>query len=230
MKCQTVNDKLDAVVDGRIEDPELAAIHNHLVDCADCESRYRQLLKLKSALRCLPARVPPPELTTRLEVLASRASALRRRRLNPLALWQDWAGMWRVWVDGQMRRVAVSAAGGVISALLTLALLGPMYATQTSYGRDVPTALVTEAALKRATLSFVVSDRELVVDVLVDDQGRMLDYEAPPGQVWQYDEELRRCVENTLLCTEFKPATMFGQPKSGLLRITLRSNQVDVQG
>ena len=66
--------------------------------------------------------------------------------------------------------------------------------------------------------------------VVVDGHGRMLDYSAPSGQVWQFDLVMRRCVENTLLCTQFTPATTFGVPKSGRLRITLRGNQVEVKG
>lgn len=231
MKCRTVNDKINALLDGRARDTELPGLREHLAECSECGLRFHQFAKLKAATRSLPVKIPPPELTTRLKVLASQECAVRRRRASLGAVFDYWGGMLRLRIDNLMRPLAVPFAGGLISALFLFAMLAPMYANQSRHGpHDVPTVLATQAALKRASLSFVVIDREVVVDVLVDDQGRMLDYSAPAGQVWQYNKELRRCVENTLLCTQFTPATMFGQPKSAVLRITLRSNQVDVQG
>jgi hypothetical protein len=61
-------------------------------------------------------------------------------------------------------------------------------------------------------------------------QGRSLDYSIPVDMTPGVTKELRKSIENTLLCTQFTPATMFGLPKAGKLRITLRRNQVDVAG
>jgi len=69
-----------------------------------------------------------------------------------------------------------------------------------------------------------------MVDVLVDGEGRMLDYSILDGQQWTLDAAARRSIENTLLLTRFTPATMFGQPASGKLRISLRRSHVDVIG
>jgi len=73
-------------------------------------------------------------------------------------------------------------------------------------------------------------NHDIVVDVLVDGEGQLLDYTVPLGQNWQFDPTIRRCVENALICYQFEPATMFGQPRSGRVRITLRRNQVEVKG
>ena len=89
--------------------------------------------------------------------------------------------------------------------------------------------LSTRAALK-SSISFGLSDDDVVVDVLVDGQGRLLDYSIPVDMTPGITKELRKSIENTLLCTQFTPATMFGLPKAGKLRITLRRNQVDVAG
>jgi hypothetical protein len=60
----------------------------------------------------------------------------------------------------------------------------------------------------------------------------MLTYTVPEGQVWQDDPETRRCIENILICTKFTPATKFGQPASGVVRISVGGggSQLDVQG
>ena len=89
--------------------------------------------------------------------------------------------------------------------------------------------LITRAALE-SSISFGLSDDDVVVDVLVDGQGRLLDYSIPVDMTPGITKELRKSIENTLLCTQFTPATMFGLPKAGKLRITLRRNQVDVAG
>jgi hypothetical protein len=40
----------------------------------------------------------------------------------------------------------------------------------------------------------------------------------------------RRSLENALLFTQFTPGTMFGQPASARVRITLRRSEIEVRG
>jgi len=41
---------------------------------------------------------------------------------------------------------------------------------------------------------------------------------------------LRHSIENSLLFTEFWPATNFGRPIAGTIRISFRSSHIDVRG
>src|SRR5262249_6942612 len=94
---------------------------------------------------------------------------------------------------------------------------------------DVPTAFFTEASVK-GTAPIGESGGDVVVDVVVDGQGRMVDYTVVSGHNLLKDEALRRRIQNTLIFTEFTPATAFGQPTSGKMRLWLGSNRIDVKG
>ena len=71
---------------------------------------------------------------------------------------------------------------------------------------------------------------EVVVDVTVDEAGRMVDYKIVSGFNFLTTAEVRRSLENRLIFTEFTPVTQFGQPISGKLRISFRDSEVDVKG
>ena len=130
-----------------------------------------------------------------------------------------------------MRPVALPAAGGLLSTIFLFAMIAPMYSVSAeTIVQDVPTELTTQAALSHYRASFSTLREDIVVDVMIDGNGRMVDYSVPAGQVWQHDPALRRCIENILICMVFTPATWFGKPASGTIRITVSSNQVDVQG
>jgi len=222
--------KISSSLDGDLQAEEHRELERHLSRCPECTLHFRQLGKLRNTVRALPARTPPWQLTAALRVIASRERLIRLRRASLSRSVQYWSEIARLWVHNLVRPRALPFAGGVTSAVLLFSILAPMYGVEDrSSARDVPTALATKAAFKRA-LSFGLSDNDIVVDVLVDGQGRMLDYSIPRGQAWGSNPELRRSIENALLCTEFTPATMFGQPASGKLRITLRRNEIEVRG
>ena len=93
---------------------------------------------------------------------------------------------------------------------------------------DVPTMLTTEPTLKfMAPVAFFNGDA--VVDLKIDDQGRIINYSilGAPGPA---SDQLRHSIENSLLFTEFWPATNFGRPIAGTIRISFRSSHIDVRG
>ena len=61
----------------------------------------------------------------------------------------------------------------------------------------------------------------VLVDVDVDDQGRMVDYQIVSGQSVVSDPAKRRRVESLLWFTRFTPATSFGMPMAGRTRVRL---------
>jgi hypothetical protein len=188
----------------------------------------RDLESLAGSLRNLPRKAPPNELSDRLRVMASRESLRRRRRASVGSLLRWWAESAGLFVNNLMKPVAVPFAGGLISALILFAVLAPGLAIQRPV-RDVPSPIATEPAVQ-AFFALPESDEDMVVDVWVDGQGRVIDYSIPQGQTWASDPALVRNVENTLLCTKFAPATRFGQPASGKIRIMFRCSQLEVRG
>jgi hypothetical protein len=129
-----------------------------------------------------------------------------------------------------MRPLALPFAGGICSAIVLFSLcLGPMYPVRADDSSDIPTSLTTEAAVK-STMPLAGSCGEVVVDVIVDETGRMVDYKVVSGFNVLTSAEIRRSLENRLIFTTFEPGRQFGHAMSGKLRLYFRNSEVDVKG
>jgi hypothetical protein len=181
---------------------------------------------LSRALRSLPRRLPPVGLTSSLRVTASRE---RNRIANRGIASRDRL---RLFAHNLMRPLALPFAGGVFSTVVLFSMwLVPTYPVRGSIALDAPTMLTTEATVKRTgPVSASASGGEIIVDVMIDGQGRMVDYTIVSGHSHLSNEALRRNIENILIFTEFTPATAFGQPMSGKMRLQLGSSHIDVKG
>lgn len=184
-------------------------------------------------MKSLPRLSPPATLQAQLRVLASR-EALRRRRYRSVgSLWNYVREETALLFNNLMRPYAVPCAGGLLSTLFLFGLVAPSFWVNRNIRHDVPTAISTQASLEFSLafeLTGVSPFDEMVVDVNIDEAGRVTGYSIPRGQAWTGDRALLRSLENTLLYTKFTPATFFGQPASGKTRITIRRNSVDVRG
>ncbi len=230
MKCQAVERRVSSYLDDLLSVEERRSVEAHLESCPACALQTQQLARLRTRLRALPAQTPPPELDFKLRVMASRERARIATRVTYGLMFRHWLEHASLLTGNLMRPLALPFAGGLVSAVVVFSMLVmPQFSARTAVSDDVPTMLTTEASLK-STLSFGLGDDDIVVDVLVDESGRMLDYWVPDGQRWAADSQLRRSIEKTLVCTQFTPATMFGRPASGKLRITLRRSHVEVKG
>ena len=190
-------------------------------------------MDVSQRLRSLPARWPSAELRTALRVIASRERQRNMGRRNPAALWRTMvqAGRDRVHLFGAhiMRSFVLPMAGGLSSAVILFTMfVVPAYPLLAPGAYDIPTDLTTKAALK-AMAPFVNSEGDLVVDVRVDGQGRMIDYVIVSGAAVLSNVQKRR-LENVLLFTEFTPATSFGLPAQSALRLWFSSSRIDVRG
>jgi len=182
---------------------------------------------LSRVLRGLRPLVPPPMLSTSLRVLASRELSRRSGKA--------WLDRLRLFTDNLARPLALPFAGGVFSAVILFSMwLVPTYPMRAASGVDVPTGLTTEATVK-GTGPIGTTGEDLVVDVTIDGGGRMVDYAIVQfnnvtGRNVLNSAALRRNLENMLLFTEFTPATSFGQPTAGKIRLYLDSSYIDVRG
>src|SRR6185312_13664523 len=91
------------------------------------------------------------------------------------------------------------------------------------------TILKTPVAVK-SMAPFSVGDTDVVVDVVVDEQGRMMDYAIVAGASVLANEQTRRRLENALVFSNFTPATSFGQPMMSKMRLWFHSSRIDVRG
>jgi anti-sigma factor RsiW len=230
MNCHRVQRSLSAYADNVVSARERVDISGHLDSCRECAALAQRLQLMRSALRNLPARTPPNDLNTRLNALASRERIRRLRHATFGGPVGELARTVKLWLDDIMRPLALPFAGGLVSAVVLFAVMTPVFAPPENMSvNDVPTSLSTEAAFVSMG-PFTLSDEDIVVDLTVDEQGRMVDYSTPNGQRWVKNPEIRKSVENALFFTLFSPATNFGQPLSGKIRLTFRRTQIDVRG
>lgn len=225
MNCDNVQNSLSAHLDGCLTGEVRERVALHLARCGGCQSRLEEMAQVRAAVRALPAKVAPAELTTALRVMASKERA-RRARVAAMA------DRLRLWGDNLMRPLALPFAGGLVSALALFAILIPTFAFHPiSASDDVPFGLATEPALKgQLPFGFVDSDTaDFVVEVVVDGQGRMADFAIVQGPSLADNPGLKRLIERKLLFTEFTPATMFGRPTSGKMYLLFQRQQVNIK-
>jgi hypothetical protein len=182
------------------------------------------------SLRNLSVKIPPAELRTSLRVLASRERQRRIERRNLGAIWKSWHDRSQLFFENVVRSVALPFAGGVCSTLVLFSMfVVPAYPLLTRGAADVPTILSTPVSVK-SIAPFSVGDTDVVVDVVVDGQGRMLDYAIVAGAGVLANPQMRRRLENALVFSNFTPATTFGQPMVSKMRLWFRSSRIDVRG
>jgi hypothetical protein len=176
-------------------------------------------------LRSLPPSVPPSGLRTSLRVIASKE---RQRLIQGHGMRQicaSWLDRTRDSFQELLRPLALPAAGGVFSAVVLFSMwLVPTYPLRAKIMADIPTSLTTEVdpSVDVTKGSSGVGLRESVlVDVEVDDQGRFVDYQVVRGASAVSDPTTRRRMENLLWFTKFAPATSFGTPMAGRVRVLL---------
>src|SRR5947209_4064664 len=165
MNCRIVRRKAWVDLHTIASDVERRELEAHLNTCAGCRQDWAEKRLLRTSLRALPVRTPPPELTTQLRVIASR-------HLNEPH--QSWFGRMlergRLNFEDMMRPLAVPFAGGIASAIFLFAMLVPSLAVNLRFTHDIPTGLITDATLKSAApISF--DSGEAVVDVTFDEEG-----------------------------------------------------------
>ncbi|HTS46769.1 MAG TPA: zf-HC2 domain-containing protein [Bryobacteraceae bacterium] len=229
MKCWNARSRISAYLDNALPVAERQALRQHLNACRDCALESGQQQRLRQAVSSLPRGIPPSDLTLRLRVVASKA----RAELRGPGRWTRFRDRLSLALDNLMRPLAVPAVGGLCSAIFMFSALVPTFMPTYAMARnaspwDPPTMLITEPMVKyMAPIAF---GGDAVVDVNIDDHGCISGYSIV-SSTGPDNEQLRRSIENNLLFTEFWPATSFGVPVAGTIRISYRSPAgIDVKG
>jgi hypothetical protein len=230
MDCQEVRNVISAIVDGCVVDAVRRDAMEHMVNCPECACQARQVAEIRRGLHEVSNQAVPPELALKLRVIASHAAA-RRRTINGFAgHLRAWRSGISLWANNLMRPLAVPAMGGLASAVVLFSMvMANVQGIVRAHEQDVPTVLYTVATV-RSSLDLALGPEEIAVDVFVDEQGRVIDYAFPSGYGHYNSAAVRRGLENSLLFTQFQPATSFGQPTSGWVRVSFRRSEIQVQG
>jgi hypothetical protein len=230
MECLIVRRKASAYADNGLSEEERREMRQHMQNCPMCARESERYQRVREALRSLPRRIPPSDLTVRLRIAASQ---VRTQTANGTTPWTRFRDHFQLALSNLMRPLALPLAGGLCAALVLFSALVPTFTSTFTISKadvpvDVPTVLTTEPSLKyMAPIAF--GEADAIVDLNIDDQGRIVNFTivSAPGQT----EQLRRRIENSLLFTEFWPATAFGKPIAGTVRISFHnSSHIEVKG
>lgn len=240
MKCTTVRKNLAGYLDDALIGEERvskrAAIREHLELCSGCREELQRFRKLGVLLSRMPKNVPPADLAIRIKVAAAQAQQSK-----------DWATRWRnfrdhagIVLENVFRPLTVPATGGFIAAILIFVVALQMILpgiTVRAVENDVPINLMHEAkliSLSEYPESWAPEKHEtelslphgLLVDVTVDAQGHMTEYQILSGPT---SLELRRQLDQMLLFSRFSPMMFFGRPTAGG-HVVLSFSAVRVRG
>jgi hypothetical protein len=142
MECEDIRERLKVFIDNDLEDPERAAVREHLDGCRDCSRAARQLDKLPGALQAWKAADLPTGLYGRLQAGLEPRRSSWRKALTPAFAW----------------RAALRFAEAAAIVVITLAVSGRFRKPQIAPPDDDLTTInlyVTEhqeAVLKTASL------------------------------------------------------------------------------
>ena len=240
MKCTTVRTKLagylDDAVTGAAGVEERVAVREHLEGCNVCRGELEHFRKLAVMLSRVSKNAPPVDLAIRIKVAAAQAQESR-----------DWPARYRrlkdraeILLDNVFRPLTVPATGGFFSAVLVFVLVFQMIVpgiTVRAVENDVPINLMRPAELVSLSdypQSWAPEQHDvelslphgLLVDVTVDAQGHMTDYQILSGPD---SRELRRQLDQMLLFSRFSPMLSFGRPTAGG-HVVLSFSAVRVRG
>jgi anti-sigma factor (TIGR02949 family) len=220
MECRTVRRKLSVYLDNAASEETRRAMKAHLNRCHECALEWEQFGFVRESLRGLAPKAAPEDLKSRILVAWSRE---RARGLDRVSRWTQWRNRAELFLKNLMRPLALPFAGGLASAVVLFSMLVPSFTMYRGTG-DVSSGLFTDPAITgMAPIGFTYGDAE--VDLRIDDQGRIVNYSIVSGGA-----PVSRSIENSLLFTQFKPATAFGMPVAGTIRLSFRSSRIEVRG
>jgi len=240
MKCKNVRAQLGGYLDDALvsaPDPQVRrGIGLHLDTCESCREELQRYRKLSMLLSRVTRTVPPVDLAIRIKVAAAQAKDT-----------EGWTNRWQhikdrseILLDNVFRPLTVPATGGLFSAFIifvfVLHLILP-FNTVKADPNDIPTGLLRPAeliSLSDYPESIVAEvqhpdaevQHDLLVDVTVDAQGQMTNYEIITGSD---SPVLRHQLDQMLIFSRFRPMLSFGRPMSGG-HVVLSFSAVHVRG
>jgi len=166
--------------------------------------------------------------------MASHACARQVARKNFTTRVRHWVSLVQLAFDNMMRPFAVPFTGGLSSALVLFSVLVPSLSFPHSYSDDPPVAGLTSdmqwgdpdvvwlgtrdthAWLEPA--SALIYGNQVSLTLVIDERGRVHDFYLSGG-------ELTDEMKNLILLSQFKPATVNGQPTWGLKQVVFSRGQ-----
>jgi hypothetical protein len=234
MSCENVQERISLLLDCKLPDSDREYVLAHINTCRQCGSRFEAMQYMRASLRNMARPKVPPALAAQLRVMASHECARQVARKNFTTRVEHWVSLVRLAFDNMMRPFAVPFTGGLLSALVIFSVLVPSLSFPHSYSDDPPVAGLTSdvqfgdpdaiwlgtsnthAWLEPA--SALIYDNQVSLTLVIDERGRVHDYYLSGG-------ELTPEMKSMIVLSQFKPATVNGQPVWGLKQVVFTRGQ-----
>jgi anti-sigma factor RsiW len=233
MSCENFEERISSHLDGLLDAGEREGVLAHLEACRECGARLKSLGELRARLRRLEEPRIPRALSVRLRVLASHEHARRVARATWSARIAGWKDGIRLNFENLMRPVALPVAGGVLSALLLFGALIPTLIFRHQIGNESPLSFTDPDGTvvnwrpgeipRLEPVDAVVSSDENVLELTIDEEGRIADYAVRQGQL---TPEMLTFIQ----FSQFTPAMFFGKPTWGKKLVIFPRHRRSVRG
>jgi anti-sigma factor RsiW len=214
MRCEHAGEEFGDYLDGTLSGVEMAALAGHLQECAGCAQEFEELRVLQEQLSALGTEKAPEALQRQLRT----ALEVERERGAHLGWLEQVARLWKA----TLAPLALRVSGGLAVAMVLVCGLGWMFGAPLAVqaNDDNMAHLVAPSYLYSEVPPQPIATRHdapVVVEAEVDPQGRVYDYAIVEGP---QDNGVQVRVEENLLASVFKPATVFGVPVKGHVLLT----------
>jgi hypothetical protein len=217
--CARAQEQFSAYLDSTMSGAAMVALQRHLDTCAGCAAEFAAWREVQRSL----AELGPAAAPERLQAQLRLAIGVERERGSNLS-WNRRA--LRLWQTS----IAPAALGGLAAAMVLAGGMAWLFAAPISVQANDDR--LAHLAPPRYLYSQVppqpintAHDAPIVVEALVDEQGRVYDYHIVQGP---QNAAVQVRVEDNLLASVFKPATVFGVPVRG--HVVMTYTGVSVRG
>lgn len=212
--CESVQAEFSAYLDGTLSGVKMASLAAHLNRCATCAWEFAALRSVQTAL----GELKPVPLPTDLQRQLRAAVSIERQRGTYLSVPRRALAAWNSYIGP----AAFRFAGGLIATLIVAAGMAYIFGAPSSVqaNDDRMAHLISPHYLYSQVPPQPINagrDVPILVQAKINAQGRAYDYIILDGPD---NPKVRLQVEENLLSSVFKPATVFGVPVRGQVVLT----------
>ncbi len=222
LDCESVRASFSAYLDGAISGLQMASLAAHLESCSACAHDFAGWRSVQAALGQLRPLPAPSHLQRQLR----SAMAIERERGTYLSPSRRFIAAWKTSIAPAAFRLAGGFAATMIVAAGIAYIFGAPLAVQANDDRMAhllgPHYLYSQVPPQPIQAA---RDVPIIVQAKINTEGRAYDYIILNGPD---NPSVRLRIEENLLASVFKPATVFGVPVPG--QVVLTYTNVSVHG
>jgi hypothetical protein len=212
--CEAFQAAFSAYLDSAMSGLQMVALQAHLESCSLCAEEFAVWRDVQRSLGDLGPAQAPFDLQAKLR----RTLTEERSKGSYLPWSQQIRRAWRA----TFAPFAYRLSGGLASALLLVGSMAWLFAAPIAVQAnddkladlDPPRFLYSQVPQQPFATQ---RDSPIVVEALIDEKGRVYDYEILEGPK---DQRVQVQVADNLLTSIFKPASVFGVPVRGHVLMT----------